>query len=214
MSDTQAWQNELQAHQRRLAMLREQAAFQGMRVDPSVTIEIEDIERQVAELERKLGYPPSASPPGAPPSTPLIAPGAVTAGDDVIIATVSASRNVVVGKQITQVGLGGDGPPDRALIERELAAIGAALAGAQPPIDPALAGMARFQIELLAGELTKDDPETPSASTIVKVGDWLLANLPQLGPALRALLAAPAVARALARAGGAAPGWRERVVAS
>jgi hypothetical protein len=213
MSDTEAWQIELQAHKRRLAILKEQAALQGMHSDPSVNIEIQDIERQVAELERKLAGAPAASTPGVAPSTPPISPGAVTAGDDVIIATVSASRNVVVGKQISQVGLGGDGPPDRALIERELAALGAALARAQPPIDPALAGIAQFQIELLAGELAKDDSETPSASTIVKVGDWLLANLPQIGPALRALLAAPPVARALARAGGAAPGWRDRVIA-
>jgi hypothetical protein len=213
MSDTDAWQIELQAHKRRLALLKEQAALQGASVDPSISLEIEDIERQVAELERKLSGAPAATTTPAPPGAPPVSPGAVTAGDDVIIATISASRNVVVGKQITQVGLGGDGPPDRALIERELAALSAALAQAQPPADPALAGMAQFQIELLAGELTKDDPDTPSASTIVKVGDWLLANLPQLAPALRALLAAPPVVRALARAGGVAPAWRERVIA-
>ncbi len=41
-------------YNRRLQKLQEQAALQGMSVDPSVTIEIEDINAKIAELQTKL----------------------------------------------------------------------------------------------------------------------------------------------------------------
>jgi hypothetical protein len=219
MSDAEAWRAELQAHKRRLAILKEQAAIQGISRDPRLDIEIADIERQIADLQRKLGQIPDASSaPAEPPASAAQAP--ISAGRDAIVANISGSSRVAVGKQISQIDQVGApaGPPDRMVIEQGLAALGSALeqlrnpdAGKGGQIDPALASMATFQIGLLGSELIKPASDTPSANTIVQVGDWLFANVPQLGAPLQALLAAPAVARVAERAGGAAPAWRARV---
>lgn len=42
-------------HARRLRRLQEQAAYQGIHTPPAVLMEIEDIQRQVAELQVELG---------------------------------------------------------------------------------------------------------------------------------------------------------------
>ncbi len=212
MSDAEAWRAELQAHKRRLAILKEQAAIQGISRDPRLDIEIADIESQIADLQRKLGQIPDASlAPAEPPASVAQAP--ISAGRDAIVANISGSSKVAVGKQISQIDQAGApaGPPDRVIIDQGLAALGSALEQLRGQIDPALASMATFQIGLLGGELIKLASDTPSANTIVQVGDWLLANVPQLAAPLQALLAAPAVARAVERAGGAAPAWRARV---
>jgi hypothetical protein len=220
MSDAQAWRAELQAHKRRLAILKEQAAIQGISRDPRLDIEMEDIERQIADLQRRLGQIPDTPLEPSEPNAVAAQPS-ISASGDAIVANISGSSKVAVGKQISQIDQAGapSGPADHAIIEQGLAALGGALdqlrnpdAGKGGQIDPALASMATFQIGLLGGELSKPASDTPSANTIVQVGDWLLANVPQLGAPLRMLLAAPAVARALERAGGAAPAWRARVV--
>ena len=49
--------------------------------------------------------------------------------------------------------------------------------------------------------------ETPSASTITQIGDWLLDNLPELAETLAGLFATPAVGRVVGRAGESAVSW-------
>ena len=41
-------------HQRRLQKLKEQKAFKGTSADPSISLEIEDIEKEVEKLQKKL----------------------------------------------------------------------------------------------------------------------------------------------------------------
>jgi hypothetical protein len=212
MSDAEAWRAELQAHKRRLAILKEQAAIQGISRDPRLDIEIEDIERQIADLQRKLGQiPDTAVTPAEPPAAAVQPP--ISAGRDAIVANISGSSKVAVGKQISQIDQVGapPGQPERLVIEQGLEALGSALEQLRGQIDPGLANMATFQIGLLGGELIKPANDIPSANTIVQVGDWLFANVPQLAAPLRALLAAPPVARVFERAGGPAPAWRARV---
>lgn len=45
---------ELRAHQRRVAILKEQAAINGRTTDPAILIEIEDITTKIEEIEKKL----------------------------------------------------------------------------------------------------------------------------------------------------------------
>lgn len=133
-------------------------------------------------------------------------------GGDFIIANVGAgSKNVAVGKNITQTVyemLGEPTPDDKAVIDQQLVAVEAALAAKQGQIDGMKAQMAQFQLQLLRGELSKvDESETPSASTITQIGDWLLDNLPELAGALTGLFATPAVGRVVGRAGESAVEW-------
>jgi len=68
--------------------------------------------------------------------------------------------------------------------------------------------MAEFQLKLLQGELTKiDKDETPSASTITQVGDWLLDNIPSIAETLTGFFATPAVGKVVGKAGEAAIKW-------
>ncbi len=68
--------------------------------------------------------------------------------------------------------------------------------------------VADFQMKLLRGELGKTkENQVPSAMAILQVGDWLLANLPQIKPALTALFTAPAIRRVMAKAGSDAVSW-------
>lgn len=133
-------------------------------------------------------------------------------GGDFIIANVGAgSKNVAVGKNITQTVyemLGEPTPDDKEIIGQQLAGVEAALAAKQGQIDGMKAQMAQFQLQLLRGELSKvDESETPSASTITQIGDWLLDNLPELAGALTGLFATPAVGRVVGRAGESAVAW-------
>lgn len=200
---------ELQAHRRRLNLLREKAAFLGSSRDPSVDMEIEDIERRVAELEGA-----GVSEPGAADPRPWWAALPVQAGGDVFFTNIGAgAHGNAVGKNFTQVltALGPAEPDDRQIIEGGLARVRAAFDSARGRLDPAIAGVSGLQLDLFAGELAKTGPDaTPSANVIAGVGDWLLDNLPQLAAPLAGLLATPAAGRVIARAGEPALGWVRR----
>jgi hypothetical protein len=205
MTDPDALRAELVAHQRRLAILREQAAIAGRNADPAVLLEIQDITARVDVIERQLAGQPAPQPDAAPADWLRWLPGAA---GDVIVANIGpGARQVAVGKDIRQ----GDapGPADADDLAARFDQLEAALAALRPQLGPA-AEMAAFQLRLLRGELTKDESGTPSATAITAVGGWLLANVPQLAGALAALLAAPAARRALARAGPEAVAWADR----
>jgi hypothetical protein len=209
------------AHERRMLAARratlnaaqEQAASYGL----NVPLDLVNVQRQLAEqiaahrqeIARLEALEPTA--PDAPiPATehndqPLWEGLGLGAGGDMIIADVGAgAQNVAVGKNISQHNAGA--PADeRAEVESALAALEAALRG----LDGAapLLSVLPLQIGLLRGELTKTPPDTPSASTLTQVGDWLIAALPASTPALARLFAAPAARRALERAGPQAVAW-------
>lgn len=132
------------------------------------------------------------------------------AGGDVIIGTVGAgAQHVAIGKNnriITQ--LGAPTWVDRQLIEHQFEQILALVN--HTTLDPRTAGRAEAHLETLQAELTKTaDNEMPSAATISRLGDWLLANLPTLTPALTELFGLPAVIKVLAKAGEVAVQWRQ-----
>lgn len=128
---------------------------------------------------------------------------------DVIIATVGAgAKNVAVGKNITQTVtevLGPPAPDDKKQIAQGFAMVLAALA--KLPVDDATAERAKARIEILQEELEKPGDDAPSASTIIKLGDWLLDNLPAIGAALGTFFALPAVGRVVGAAGEPAVQW-------
>jgi len=134
------------------------------------------------------------------------------AGGDVIVGTVGAgARNVAIGKGITQAVydvLGEPTPDDKRIVEQRLAGVASALEGRAGQVDPATASMASFQLEVLKGELSKTEPsETPSGTTITKIGDWLLDNVPEIGGSLVGLFATPAVGKVVGKAGELAVAW-------
>jgi hypothetical protein len=138
--------------------------------------------------------------------------GTVNASDtkgDVIIAVVGAgAKNVAAGKDITQTVtevLGPPTPDDRTQIEQGFAVLLDALARLQ--VDEAAADRAKTRIEILQEELGKTGDDVPSASTVARMGDWLLDNLPAIGEALGTLFALPAVGRVVGKAGEAAVKW-------
>lgn len=133
-------------------------------------------------------------------------------GGDFIVASVGAgSKNVAIGKNITQTVyevVGEPTPDDSAIITQKLDEVEGVLAAKQGQIDAMKGQMAQFQLQLLRGELSKvDEDETPSASTITQIGDWLLDNLPELAEALTGLFATPAVGRVVGKAGEVAIAW-------
>lgn len=213
------------AHERRMIAERratlnaaqEQAAAYGLNapldlvnVQRRLAEQLAAHEQEIARLEALAPAAPDEPPVSAVPAgdeRPFWQGLGLSAGDDIIIAEVGASaQNVAVGKQISQALAGSAAPGDeRAQIEVALAVLEAALrglGGAGP-----LLSVLPLQIGLLRGELTKAAPETPSASTISQVGDWLLGALPACAPALAQLFSAPAVRRALQRSGPQAVAW-------
>lgn len=135
-----------------------------------------------------------------------------TIGGDSIVANIGAgAENIAVGKNIQQTiisSLGAPTPNDKQLIEQKFAELNATLNKPAAPIDAGTKKMAEFQIGLLKGELTKtDSKETPSASTITQVGDWLLDNVPSMAEAVVGLFATPAVGKVVGKAGEAAITW-------
>jgi len=202
---------ELAAHKRRLALLRERAALQGLGRDPSIDIEIEDIEKRIADLEG-IGVRQQDSPLPQAETRPWWEMLPPQASGDVIIATVGAgAQGVAVGKNIQQTlnaMLGSPTPTDRQIVQQGMAEISAVLERARGQLDPTIALMAEFQLKLLADELAKTEAsETPSASAIVRVGDWLLDHLPQIAARLAGLFATSAVGRVISKAGEPALGW-------
>jgi hypothetical protein len=142
----------------------------------------------------------------------LDAPDAIGAAGDVIIGVVGAgASNVAVGKNISQQIYEVVGPPtpdDKQIVAQHFAALDAALTAQPGALDAAKLQMAQGYLTLLRGELSKTDAnETPSASTITLVGNWLLDNVPQLLEALTSLFATPAVGRVIGKAGEAAVTW-------
>ena len=147
-------------------------------------------------------------------ANPLAGIGAsdIGASGDVIIGVVGAgARNVAIGKQITQQiyeVVGTPTPDDKQLIAQAFARVDAALTAQQSHLDAATMQVAESYLQLLRAELMKTrEEETPSASAIMLVGNWLLDNLPQIGEALTSLFATPAVGRVIGKAGEAAVTW-------
>jgi hypothetical protein len=139
-----------------------------------------------------------------------IDPSSIRAAGDVIIGVVGAgAQNVAIGKDVTQIVQEVVGPPtpdDKQIITQKLAAVSATLQ--QDALDAAQKAMAASYLQLLQGELVKTGKEeTPSASTITLVGNWLLDHVPALLETLTGLFATPAVARVVAKAGEAAVNW-------
>ena len=133
-------------------------------------------------------------------------------GGDVIIGHVGAgATGVAIGKNITQTVydvLGAPTPDDKQVIEQKLSEAATAVQELREQLDAQTAGIAEFQLKLLQGELTKtEEGETPSASTITHVGDWLLDNVPQIAEILTSLFATPAVGRVVGKAGEVAVEW-------
>lgn len=133
-------------------------------------------------------------------------------GGDVIIGHVGAgATGVAIGKNITQTiydVLGEPTPDDKQVIEQKLSEAATAVQELREQLNTQTATMAEFQLKLLHGELTKtEEGETPSASTITQVGDWLLDNVPQIAEILTSLFATPAVGRVVGKAGEVAVEW-------
>jgi len=133
-------------------------------------------------------------------------------GGDVIMGEVGAgAKGVAIGKNITQTvydTLGEPTPDDKQIIEQRLAELAAAIQGLRGELDDATAQMAEFQVKLLQGELTKvEEGETPSANTIIQVGDWLLDSVPQIAEVVTSLFATPAVGKVVGKAGEVAVEW-------
>jgi hypothetical protein len=134
----------------------------------------------------------------------------IQSGGDVIIGQVGAgAKGVAIGKNQAVYGtLGEPMPSDKQVIEEHFAKVAAALQKLQGQLDANTAKMAEFQLKLLQGELTKTDKdETPSASTIIQVGDWLLDSIPSIAETLTSLFATPAVGKVVGKAGEAAIKW-------
>ncbi len=136
----------------------------------------------------------------------------IQAGGDVIVGEVGAgAENVAIGKNITQAVyevLGEPTPDDRKIIESSFADLAAAISDLSAQLDAGIADTVQFQVDLLEGELTKtEEGQQPSATTIVKVGDWLLNNVPDIAEILTSVFATPAVGRVVGKAGKVAIDW-------
>ena len=128
---------------------------------------------------------------------------------DIVIATVGAgAKNAVIGQGNRQTihESGAPRPDDQQALDQHFARLFALLNS--PTIDPRTAGRAESNLETLKAELTKvTEGETPSATTISRLGDWLLDNVPELTQALTELFGLPTVAKVLGKAGDAAVQW-------
>ena len=134
----------------------------------------------------------------------------IQSGGDVIVGQVGAgAKGVAIGKNQAVYGtLGEPVPSDKQVIEKRFAQVAAALQKLQGQLDANTAKMAEFQLKLLQGELSKTDKdETPSASTITQVGDWLLDNVPSIAESLTSLFATPVVGKIVGKAGEVAVKW-------
>src|SRR5262249_42730211 len=131
------------------------------------------------------------------------------AGGDVIVGIVGRdAHGVAIGKQIQQwvdSSLGPVTPSDEETIERRLAELSKAVDAALPKLDPSRAAVAPIQLQALKDELTKTGKaDIPSGSAIVRVGNWLLDNIPDIADAVASVFATPAVGKVVGKAGEAA----------
>ncbi len=137
-------------------------------------------------------------------------------GGDSIVANIGPNaQGVAVGKNIQQTvasTLGAPTPSDKQFIEQRLDDLSANLDKTKKQLDATTAAMADFQLKLLKGELTKTDAkETPSATTIMAVGNWLLDNVPSMAGEIVGLFPNPVVGKVVGKAGDGAVAWaRER----
>ena len=131
--------------------------------------------------------------------------GNKTTGDTITATIGAGAKNVAVGKDIRQTITENYGPPtpdDKPAIEAQLQRVMDAL-NAATTIDRRKAGRAEGELAALQEELTKTGAdETPNATTITRVGDWLLNNVPEIGQALTELFGMPAVGRGAAQGRG------------
>jgi hypothetical protein len=142
------------------------------------------------------------------------------AGGDVIVGIVGrGAHGVAIGKQIQQwvdSSLGPVTPSDKETIEQHLTDLTKQLDTILPKLDPARAAVAPIQLQALKDELSKTgDADIPSGSAIVRVGNWLLDNIPDIAGAVAGLFTTPAVGKVVGKAGDAAISWaRQRFGAS
>ncbi len=136
-------------------------------------------------------------------------------GGDMIVGELGqGATGAAIGKNITQnisPILGEAQPDDKEIIEEKFSNVRNALQQLQGTLEPAVANMAEFQLTLLQGELSKTEKEeVPSSSTITRVGDWLLDNIPGLAEALASLFATSAVDKVVGKAGRTAVEWGKK----
>jgi hypothetical protein len=210
---------------KRLQKLKEQKAIAGLSVDPKIPIEIEDIESEIESLQVQLREEKDG--------VSSISQTSVTTDvrektdtlqelwwrgievhseGDVIIGNVGAGASgVAFGKNVSQAiydSLREPTPSDRQVIEQKFTELKTALQDLPDQLDAKKVDMAKLQVQLLQGELTKiEENETPSASAIILVGDWLLENLPEIADIIVSLFATPAVSRVVGKAGDVAIEW-------
>ncbi len=114
----------------------------------------------------------------------------------------------VIGSKNVSVNVGSPAPDDRKTIEEKFTQLNALLQQMSGTLDATKLQMAQFQLPLLQDELMKTAAnEQPSASTITRIGEWLLTNLPEIQGALLGLFTTPAVRQVVDKAGGSATEW-------
>lgn len=208
---------------RHLQKLKEQQALAGASVDPKILIQIEDIEAEIERLQAELVLLEDNGEEQTQLGTAEKAwwdeiPDQHVGGDVIIAEVGAGASGITIGKNITQIiydMLGEPLPDDRQVIEQKMSELIAALQQRRGELDASTADMAEFQIKLLQSELTKTKAsETPSASTITQVGDWLLDNVPQIAEILTCLFATPAAGKVVGKAGEVAVEWVKKRLGS
>lgn len=137
-SDKQYLENLSQTHQRRLRVLEQQAAQFGAHTPPHIITEIEDIQAEIAEIDRQLGATapsgiraaPSAAIPAAnaappPQALPWGASHAQRCGD--LAASIQETLELL--RQYEEQRRLSDSPKERRRAEREITDLRAQLAG-------------------------------------------------------------------------------------
>ncbi len=135
-------------------------------------------------------------------------------GGSVYFATVGAgAENVAVGSDITQIlteNAETTNAEDQSAIQSQLQKISAALAATD--LEPKRLGAIEARLELLQDELMKLSTDDPAdGGTMMKMGDWLMSNAPEIKPQLLELFALPAVAKGIARISESASVWLRTV---
>ncbi|MFN8488263.1 MAG: CHAT domain-containing protein [Caldilineaceae bacterium] len=124
--------------------------------------------------------------------------------------SIQGTGNVIGSKNVS-VNVGSPTPDDRKMIEAQFNQLQAMLQQMSGSLDATKLQMAQFQLPLLQDELMKTGAnEQPSATTITRIGEWLLTNLPEIGAALVSLFTTPAVGKVVNKAGGSASEWLKK----
>ncbi|MCL4299463.1 MAG: hypothetical protein KJ077_27250 [Anaerolineae bacterium] len=125
MTDPNNLQKLIREHTRRLDQLKLRQARQGSNTDPHITLEIEDIEAEVARLQAQLTGDPTAATPSSPPASSGVSIGNVSGG---IHNSTIAGRDVV-GPTTTLSGSGNVFIQGSTIYAGERSVIGAAAGG-------------------------------------------------------------------------------------